>query len=157
MVEVANEMKIIVKDEMETEALGNKIGDLHQPGLTVTLEGQIGAGKTTFVRGFLRSLGYDGHVKSPTFTLIEYYEFESFDLFHLDLFRVEDVRELNYFGLDLSSKAQTTYLVEWPKFDLNFVSKVDINVTFDVLESGREAIFTVFTQQGKELLSNLRF
>ena len=63
--------------------------------------------------GFLRSLGYDGHVKSPTFTLIEYYDFESYDLFHIDLFRINNANELDYLGLDANSKNRNDRNQNW--------------------------------------------
>ena len=148
-------MRKTLLDESETEKLGGLVGDAHKPGLTVTLQGQIGAGKTTFARGFLRSLGYKGHVKSPTFTLIEYYEFGTYDLYHIDLFRLEHSRELDYLGIDADKKNKTTYLIEWPKFDLTFATEIDVNITLEVLKNKREAILTSHTKEGRQLLSGL--
>ena len=149
-------MKKILSDESETQRLGASVGAAHIPGVFITLEGEIGSGKTTFARGFLQSLNYRGHVKSPTFTLIEYYDFESYDLFHIDLFRINDVNELDYLGLDANSKNRTTYLVEWPKFDLTFISKIDLNITFKVSDSGRVALIEAYTPKGKKLVKGLK-
>ena len=145
-----------LSDELETQKFGAKIGAAHVPGTSITLEGQIGAGKTTFARGFLRSLNYEGHVKSPTFTLIEYYEFESYNLFHIDLFRVNDVNELDYLGLDAYSKNKTTFLIEWPKFDLEFISKIDLNINFKVSGKGRIASIVAYTEKGRKLVQGLK-
>ncbi|OUU73921.1 MAG: tRNA (adenosine(37)-N6)-threonylcarbamoyltransferase complex ATPase subunit type 1 TsaE [Methylococcaceae bacterium TMED69] len=145
----------ILRNELETQRLGALIGAAHTPGASITLEGQIGSGKTTFARGFLQSLNYRGPVKSPTFTLIEYYEFESYDLFHIDLFRLNDVDELNYLGLDANSRNRTTYLIEWPKFELTFISKIDLNITFKVSDSGRVAVIEAHTQEGRRLVQAL--
>ena len=149
-------MKKILSDESETQRLGASVGAAHIPGVFITLEGEIGSGKTTFARGFLQSLNYRGHVKSPTFTLIEYYDFESYDLFHIDLFRINDVNELDYLGLDANSKERTTYLVEWPKFDLTFISKIDLNITFKVSDGGRVALIEAYTPKGKKLVKGLK-
>jgi len=149
-------MEKILSDELETQRLGAFVGAAHTPGAFITLEGEIGSGKTTFARGFLQSLNYRGHVKSPTFTLIEYYDFESYDLFHIDLFRINDVNELDYLGLDANSKERTTYLVEWPKFDLTFISKIDLNITFKVSDSGRVALIEAYTPKGKKLVKGLK-
>ncbi len=147
-------MEKILRDELETQRFGALIGAAHTPGAFITLEGQIGSGKTTFARGFLQSLNYRGHVKSPTFTLIEYYDFKSYDLFHIDLFRINDVNELDYLGLDSNSKNITTYLIEWPKFDLTFISEIDLNITFTVRDSGRIASIKAYTQEGKKLIKD---
>ena len=149
-------MEKILSDELETQRLGAFVGAAHIPGVFITLEGEIGSGKTTFARGFLQSLNYRGHVKSPTFTLIEYYDFESYDLFHIDLFRINNANELDYLGLDANSKNRTTYLVEWPKFDLTFISKIDLNITFKVRDSERVALIKAYTPKGKKLVKGLK-
>ena len=149
-------MKKTLVDELQTEKLGALIAEFHKPGLAITLQGQIGAGKTTFARGFLKSLGYTGHVKSPTFTLIEYYEFETYDLLHIDLFRIEHKTELDYLGVDTDDKNPTTFLIEWPKFDLNFVCEIDININFEVLKNRRQAILAGYTEEGRQLLEALK-
>ena len=153
---VFDRVEKILKNELETQKFGALIGAAHAPGTSITLEGQIGAGKTTFARGFLRSLNYQGHVKSPTFTLIEYYEFESCNLFHIDLFRVNDVNELDYLGLDAYSKNKTTYLIEWPKFNLNFMPKIDLNINFKVSGKGRIASIVAYTKEGRKLVQSLK-
>ncbi len=155
---VIDRMEKILSNALQTQEFGGLIGAAHVPGTSITLEGQIGAGKTTFARGFLRSLNYEGHVKSPTFTLIEYYEFESYSLFHIDLFRVNDVSELDYLGLDAYSKNKITYLIEWPKFDLEFMSKVDLNINFKVSDKGRGRVASIaaYTQEGRKLVQGLK-
>jgi tRNA threonylcarbamoyladenosine biosynthesis protein TsaE len=81
----------------------------------VFLEGELGAGKTTLARGILRGLGFAGHVKSPTYTLVEPYEFASQRVYHFDFYRIRDAEELEYIGLDDLLGERAIKLVEWPE------------------------------------------
>ena len=71
-----------------------------QNSLLINLEGNLGAGKTTFVRGLIQELGFDEFIKSPTFTIVESYESENLKVFHFDLYRIEDDRELQAIGVE---------------------------------------------------------
>ena len=82
----------------------------------VFLRGELGAGKTTFSRGFLRGRGHKGSVKSPTYTLVEPYEaMRDGPVFHLDLYRLGNAHELTYLGVDDYLSAQGILLIEWPE------------------------------------------
>ena len=81
---------LTLADTAATEALGKRLAAWLTPGKTVYLRGELGAGKTTLVRGLLRALGHQGAVKSPTYTLIEPYEFQNFSVFHCDFHRISD-------------------------------------------------------------------
>jgi tRNA threonylcarbamoyladenosine biosynthesis protein TsaE len=102
-------------DEAATLALGARLAGSLAPGELILLEGDLGMGKTTLVRGMLRALGYRGLVKSPTFTLIEPYEFDHWRIYHLDLYRISDPGELAFIGLDELMDGQAIVLVEWPE------------------------------------------
>ena len=85
---------------------------VHDKGFFITLEGDLGAGKTAFSQGFIQSLLPDLRVKSPTFSLIESYQTDNFSLHHLDLYRLQDPEELEYLGLrDLFW--HSICLIEW--------------------------------------------
>lgn len=92
-------------------ALGKSLGDDE----IVFLEGEMGMGKTTLARGILRGLGFTGHVKSPTYTLVEPYEFGSRRVYHFDFYRIRDPEELEYVGLDDLFAQRAIKLVEWPE------------------------------------------
>ena len=81
----------------------------------VFLEGELGAGKTTFARGVLRGLGFAGHVKSPTYTLVEPYEVGNARVYHLDLYRIVEPGELDFIGLEELLNDHAIKLIEWPE------------------------------------------
>ncbi len=102
-----------LKDEAATLAAGAKLAGLIRAGDIVTLSGDLGAGKTTLVRGLLRALGHEGEVPSPSFALVQPYEVLAPPVWHADLYRLEDVAELAELGLD--SLGDSVLVVEWPE------------------------------------------
>ena len=102
--------------EDETQALGEALAPLLRPGDVVALFGDLGAGKTTFSRGVLRGLGFDGDVSSPTFPIVQVYQppDTSIPLWHVDLYRIEDPSELEELALD-DALEEAALLIEWPE------------------------------------------
>ena len=104
--------------EAQTLALAAALADSAPPGIEIHLIGELAAGKTTFSRGFLRALGHQGTVKSPTFTLVETYAIEARGalrtVHHFDLYRLGDPEELHYLGFEDYRSPDALCLIEWP-------------------------------------------
>jgi len=96
---VSDEIVLSLKDVAATERLGAVLATALQDGLVIFLLGDLGAGKTSLVRGVLRELGYQGAVKSPTYTLLEEYTVAGKDIIHFDLYRLSDPEELDLIGI----------------------------------------------------------
>jgi tRNA threonylcarbamoyl adenosine modification protein YjeE len=105
---------VTLPDETATAELGARIARGLGAGDAVLLKGELGAGKTTLARSILRTLGVEGHVPSPTFTLVQAYDTEILPLFHFDLYRIETPRDLAELGID-DALEQGAVLVEWPE------------------------------------------
>jgi tRNA threonylcarbamoyladenosine biosynthesis protein TsaE len=105
---------VTLKDEAATARLGARIGAALAPGDVVALSGELGAGKTALARAILRGRGVEGHVPSPTFTLVQAYETPGLTVHHFDLYRVEDETELRELGLE-DAHEDGALLIEWPE------------------------------------------
>ena len=125
-------------DEEATLALGAKLTREIRSGI-VYLQGELGAGKTTLVRGFLRALGHEGSVKSPTYTLVEPYEIDGLALAHLDLYRVNDPVELEYIGLEDVLRDVSLTFIEWPERGVDYLPSADVVIELTFEGSGRLA------------------
>lgn len=129
-------------DEEATLALGaNLAKELHKG--VIYLCGELGAGKTTLVRGFLRKLGYDGSVKSPTYTLVEPYEIDGFSIAHLDLYRVTDPVELEYIGLEDILRDVSLTFIEWPERGKSYLPAADLIIELAIEGEGRIAVLNL--------------
>ena len=104
-----------VFDEAELKQYAAELAARWRPPMAIWLVGDLGAGKTTFARALIHSLGHDGPVKSPTYGLMEHYELSSCSVLHLDLYRIEDPEELEYLGIKDLFDENTLLLVEWPE------------------------------------------
>ncbi|MDR3190036.1 MAG: tRNA (adenosine(37)-N6)-threonylcarbamoyltransferase complex ATPase subunit type 1 TsaE [Lactobacillaceae bacterium] len=109
-------MSILVQTAEETQAIAAKIARLIKPGDTILLNGDLGAGKTTFAQGFARALGITRPLKSPTFTLVREYETAQFPLYHLDVYRLGEEGGADELGLEEYFAGQGVALVEWAEF-----------------------------------------
>jgi tRNA threonylcarbamoyladenosine biosynthesis protein TsaE len=121
----------------------------------IFLAGDLGAGKTTLVRGFLRALGHDGPVRSPTFTLLEPYELGSGPVFHLDLYRLGDPEELAYLGLRDLLGGRAILLVEWPERGAGELPAPDLRIAIAHLAAGRRVELDPLSPAGEACLVNV--
>lgn len=122
---MVDDLIIDLPDEQETLTVGTRFSDVS--GL-IFLHGELGAGKTTFVRGYLQGLGYEGTVKSPTYTLIEPYSIAGRQLLHLDLYRLADSIELENIGIRDDLGRGSTLLVEWPERAHGCLGEADLAI-----------------------------
>lgn len=133
--------EFVLADESATLALGGRVAGTAQVPQVIFLRGDLGAGKTTFSRGFLRGRGHDGSVKSPTYTLVEPYEaVPGGPVFHLDLYRLGDAQELTYLGLGDYLSAQGILLIEWPERAEAQLPPATLDITLTPDGSGRKAM-----------------
>ncbi len=150
-------LKVDLPDEAATLALGARLAPVLQPGTTIYLSGDLGAGKTTLTRGLLRALGFAGRVKSPTYALVELYTVSSLHLYHFDFYRFRDPEEWQEAGFrDLFNEVNIC-LVEWPEKAQDLLPQPDVKVTLTTTpQSTREAVLSVHTKRGQQLLMAMR-
>jgi tRNA threonylcarbamoyladenosine biosynthesis protein TsaE len=148
-------MILSIPDEQAQGALGERLAALLPEQLVVFLEGDLGTGKTTLVRGILRGLGHRGPVRSPTYTLIEPYEIADRQIYHLDLYRLSDPEELEYLGLRDLIARDAVLLVEWPDRGAGQLPQPDLHIALDYLPEGRRLTLTGLTDAGQALLGRL--
>jgi tRNA threonylcarbamoyladenosine biosynthesis protein TsaE len=140
-----------------TEALGRRLASALPAVRLITVRGELGAGKTTFVRGLLRGLGHEGAVKSPTFTLIELYQCGDIALCHFDLYRVNDPRELEFLALRDYLGSDNVCVVEWPERAAALLPAPDIDVMIERTDNEERALtFRAHTPAGTAALRELR-
>lgn len=120
------------------EAWGSALSKQLSAPAIVYLNGNLGAGKTTLVRGFLRGLGHQGAVKSPTYTIVESYPFAGFECFHFDLYRMADPEELEAMGIRDYMHDKAICMIEWPERGEGVLAEADIVIDIEILEIGRQ-------------------
>ncbi|RNL60953.1 tRNA (adenosine(37)-N6)-threonylcarbamoyltransferase complex ATPase subunit type 1 TsaE [Zhongshania marina] len=158
-------MQRYLDGEADTVAAGELFGRAMRSGAVVYLDGQLGAGKTTFCRGVLRAFGYGGSVKSPTYTLVESYEDLVYEtepaqattvsVYHFDLYRLGDPEELEYMGIRDYFDDHAICLIEWPLRGSGFLPSADIMVSIESQGTGRLLAARGMTLRGQQILAQL--
>jgi tRNA threonylcarbamoyladenosine biosynthesis protein TsaE len=143
-------------DAEATEAAGARLVPQLRPGMVVTLSGDLGTGKTTFVRGCLRALGWTRSVKSPTYSLVEHYPFSSLYFYHFDFYRFADPSEWETAGLAECFRNDSVCVVEWPERVGPMLPRPDLALKLahpeDAGGSGRNLTLHAFTEGGERCL-----
>lgn len=139
-------------DEAQTLDFGARLARHLAPGLTLYLEGDLGAGKTTLVRGVLRALGYNGRVRSPTYTLVESYGLPAFELYHFDLYRMHDPREWLDAGFRDIGDGRAVSLIEWPERAAGWLPPSDAVIRLKIADDSRDAECEATSPPGRRFL-----
>ncbi len=142
--------------DLPTEQMSEKVAArfaecLFAP-LTLTFSGQIGAGKTTFIRALLRAMGLQDTIKSPTFSLVESYWIDPLHVHHFDLYRIHDESELEYIGFRDYFTDSTICCIEWPEHAPGMLSAIDVSFTLDISDNGREMQVRALSPLGARVL-----
>lgn len=147
---------LFLADEAATLALGRHIATVTGGRGLLTLQGDLGSGKTTLSRGLIQALGHSGAVKSPTFTLVEPYELGSGQVLHYDLYRLNDPEELHFLGVRDFLDGDTLTLVEWPERGKPWLPAPDLAIHLAVSGAGRTASWQGHTPRGEQWSHALR-
>ena len=153
---------LALPDAQATSLLGQAIGhavqhhldDLRSHGLQLNLSGDLGAGKTSLVRGMLKALGVAGPVKSPTFALLEPYSVSSLDFYHFDFYRFADPNEFGSSGFREHFGPGRICAIEWPERAGPRLPTADLSIALSVKGDGRTASITAASQLGHACLTS---
>jgi tRNA threonylcarbamoyladenosine biosynthesis protein TsaE len=140
-------------DEAATLRLGAALAAGATPGRVLHLRGDLGAGKTTLVRGLLGALGHTGRVKSPTYTLVEVYTLSTLNFYHFDFYRFKDPSEWLASGFRDYFNPQSVCVVEWPE-RAGELSRPDLDISLEFLDEARHASLSAASDAGRSWLSS---
>lgn len=142
-------------DEAATETLARRFAPLVRYGGRIHLNGDLGAGKTTFARALLRACGIQGRIKSPTFTLVEVYNISNLYCYHFDFYRFTDPREWLDAGFRDALRQDALVLIEWAEKAGTTLPPPDLEITLVPDGDGRVATLTAASEQGQLWLTAL--
>lgn len=154
------QLEYFLPDEAATIAIGSGLAEVVknaavQHTLVVYLNGDLGAGKTTLTRGFVRGMGHVGNVKSPTYTLVEPYELANWRIFHFDLYRLADAEELEYMGIRDYFNSDCCCFIEWPEKGTGLLAKADLII--NIAYQGEQRIIELQAESvhGEQVMTEL--
>lgn len=147
----------ILANEDVTVDMGKQLADIVKTelkqGIVVFLNGDLGAGKTTLTRGFVQGMGHVGHVKSPTYTLVEPYDLADWQVYHFDLYRLADAEELEYMGIRDYFNQHSCSFIEWPEKGQGMLPEPDMIIDLAYHDQQREISLQAQTVLGESLLA----
>ena len=147
--------EIRINDANAMQALGEKLAGQIKGAEVIYLSGELGAGKTTLVRGFLTALGHVGSVKSPTYTLVEPYSIAQLNIYHFDLYRINDPEELEAMGIRDYCEPDSVCLFEWPEQGENVLPAADIHIDIAYADVGRSVTIESKSDKGLAIHNQL--
>lgn len=142
-------------DEAATGQLAARIAAAMDDGAVFHLDGELGAGKSSFARALLQALGVTGRIKSPTYSLVENYPLARGQAWHLDLYRIADPDELQWLGVDALGEPDAVVLIEWPQRGQGAIPPPDIELALAYAGPGRHARLSAHSARGERLLERL--
>jgi tRNA threonylcarbamoyladenosine biosynthesis protein TsaE len=153
--------KIHLNDEAGTAALGVALARALIPGMAIYLHGELGTGKTALTRALLHAAGYAGHVKSPTYTLVEPYMVKiddcAVEVMHFDLYRMASPEEFLDAGFRDHFNGHKICIVEWPEKAASVLPPPDLNVFLAASGAGRDVELQALSDQGMQCLARMKF
>lgn len=147
-------MRLTLGTPADTDLLGAQLAATRPQQAVLALSGPLGAGKSSLARAMLRALGVAGAVRSPTYTLLERYAVPGGEALHLDLYRLAEVGELEFLGLDDASDA-VLWLIEWPERGVGALPAFDLRVELAIAGDGRSADLSALSAAGERWLKRL--
>ena len=146
-------MVVDLPTEIASEQMAARMAACLVSPLVLTFSGEIGAGKTTFIRAMLRCLGVNSSIKSPTFSLVESYQSAHLQIHHFDLYRIHDETELDYIGFRDYFTDNAICCIEWPERAVSYHGFVDVGFTLGLKGAGRKMEIHAFSSAGSAVLS----
>ena len=149
-----------VADEAEMCAFGHRLveticSESHSKGVTLYLNGPLGAGKTTLSRGIIQGLGHKGKVKSPTYTLVEEYRLQDKNIYHFDLYRLNDPEVLEFMGIRDYFTENSICLIEWAEKGQGLLAEPDLLVNIDYANNARNVQLIAKSKLGNNIIKHL--
>ncbi|VCU71260.1 tRNA threonylcarbamoyladenosine biosynthesis protein TsaE [Pigmentiphaga humi] len=147
--------RLYLPDESATEALAARLAPLVSGGGRIHLQGDLGAGKTSFARALLRAIGVTGRIKSPTFTLVEPYKVSNLYCYHFDFYRFTDPREWLDAGFRDALREDALVLIEWAERAGGALPAPDLDIALSYEGAGRGAALSAHSAKGQAWLNTL--
>jgi tRNA threonylcarbamoyladenosine biosynthesis protein TsaE len=147
--------RCFLPDAAATLRAGERIARGLRGGMVVTLSGELGAGKTTLVRGMLRGFGWQGTVKSPSYALVEDYIVSSLYFYHFDFYRFGDPEEWRYTGFAEYFRPDSVCVIEWPERIGSWLPEIDLAARLEYAGDGRVLTLNALSASGKACLETL--